>query len=60
MKKGAFLAVLMALSFVGTGPASAHFGMVIPSDQKVIQGEDTKIKEDLMFWHPFECHGIMR
>jgi cobalt/nickel transport protein len=54
MKKGTLLAVFFALSFVATGPASAHFGMVIPSDQMVMQGEDRNVKVDLMFWHPFE------
>ena len=39
-------------------PVSAHFGMVIPSDQMVMQGENNNIKIDLMFWHPFEGHGM--
>lgn len=58
MKKGAFLAVLLVLSFVVTGPVSAHYAMVIPSDQMVMQGENTNVKLDLMFWHPFEGHGM--
>lgn len=63
MKKHFFLATLATLGMfilllaVG-GPASAHFGMVIPSDQMVMQGEDTNIKVDLMFWHPFEGIGM--
>jgi len=32
--------------------------MVIPSDQMVMQGEETNIKVDLMFWHPFEGIGM--
>ncbi len=39
-------------------PVSAHFGMVIPSDQMVMQGENNNVKIDLMFWHPFEGHGM--
>jgi len=38
--------------------ASAHFGMVIPSDQMVMQGEETNINLNLMFWHPFEGQGM--
>ncbi|MBW2601077.1 MAG: DUF4198 domain-containing protein [Deltaproteobacteria bacterium] len=40
------------------GLAWAHFGMVIPSDQMVMQEDDRQIKVDLMFWHPFEGHGM--
>lgn len=58
MKKGTFFAVLLALTLATADPAPAHFGMVIPSDQMVMQGEDTNIKVDLMFWHPFEGHGM--
>jgi cobalt/nickel transport protein len=52
MKRGTFVAVLLCL--VVTYPASAHFGMVIPADQMVMQGEDTNVKVDILFWHPFE------
>lgn len=58
MKKGTFFAVLLALTLATADPAPAHFGMVIPCDQMVMQGEDTNIKVDLMFWHPFEGHGM--
>ncbi|RLB82488.1 MAG: DUF4198 domain-containing protein [Deltaproteobacteria bacterium] len=62
MKKGCFIAAawlgVLILSLAVAGPASAHFGMVIPSDQMVMQGEDTVIKIDLMFWHPFEGIGM--
>lgn len=34
--------------------ANAHYGMIIPSDQMVMQGEDSKISLDLRFWHPME------
>jgi cobalt/nickel transport protein len=39
-------------------PVSAHFGMVIPSDQMVMQEESNNVKIDLMFWHPFEGFGM--
>lgn len=54
MRKGMFLAFFFVLAVVMAQPASAHFGMVIPSDQMVMQGESTDITFDLLFWHPFE------
>jgi cobalt/nickel transport protein len=57
MKKLFFCLVLCGLC-VASVPASAHFGMIIPSDQMVMQGEDTTVKLDLMFWHPFENQGM--
>ncbi len=38
--------------------ASAHFGMVIPSDPMVLQGEGRKVAVDLLFWHPFAGEGM--
>ncbi|MFC1824462.1 DUF4198 domain-containing protein [Thermodesulfobacteriota bacterium] len=38
--------------------SSAHFGMVIPSDDMVMPGDRTTITLDLMFWHPFEGLGM--
>ena len=63
MKKAYFVGIVVSvgmliLSLGAAGPASAHFGMVIPSDQMVMQGENTDINVDLMFWHPFEGHGM--
>ncbi|MDY6952548.1 MAG: DUF4198 domain-containing protein [Thermodesulfobacteriota bacterium] len=50
--------VLMAMALMFAVPASAHYGMVIPSDQMVMQGEETDVKLDLSFWHPFEGVGM--
>lgn len=58
MKKGTLFALVLVLALVAPGAASAHFGMIIPSDQMVMQGENTDIKVDLMFWHPFEGIGM--
>ena len=55
MKRMFFLFVMI---FLMAGPALAHFGMVIPSDQMVMQGEDKNVKVDLLFWHPFEGVGM--
>jgi cobalt/nickel transport protein len=61
MKKGVVLAVLLVLSFIVAGPASAHFGMVIPSEEVVVKEGDAELKElkvDLLFWHPAEEIGM--
>jgi cobalt/nickel transport protein len=39
-------------------PAAAHFGMVVPSDEMVMQGEDKTVHFLLKFWHPFEAVGM--
>lgn len=49
----AVLAATLSLSAV---PAYAHFGVIIPSDDIVMKGEDREISLDLMFIHPFEGH----
>lgn len=41
-----------------TGNAQAHFGMIIPSDDMVMQTEGRSINLDIMFWHPFEGNGM--
>jgi len=58
MKKSICFFGLLTLIFVMAVPAWAHFGMVIPSDEMVMQGEDTNVKLDLLFWHPFEGIGM--
>lgn len=50
------LSVIFVLSFLST--ASAHFGMVIPSDSMVMQNENRTINVDLSFSHPFEMIGM--
>ncbi|MEW6079133.1 MAG: DUF4198 domain-containing protein [Thermodesulfobacteriota bacterium] len=41
-----------------TGPASAHFGMVIPSDSMVMQGDPRSVTVTVSFSHPFEGVGM--
>jgi cobalt/nickel transport protein len=51
--------LIMSLFLVGVyGMASAHYGMVIPSDSMVMQGENKVVKVTLSFSHPFEGHGM--
>ncbi len=58
MKKGKFLGLLIALSLIVCGPAFAHFGMLIPSDSMVMQGESKIVNLVLSFSHPFESVGM--
>ena len=41
-----------------TGDAFAHFGMVIPSDSMVMQGDKRNVTLTLSFSHPFEMIGM--
>lgn len=58
MKKGTLLAGLMLNLLLGTGPALGHFGMIIPSDSMILQGEDRTVTCTLSFSHPFENQGM--
>ena len=40
------------------GPATAHFGMVIPSDNMIMSDDNRTIKLNLSFSHPFERIGM--
>jgi cobalt/nickel transport protein len=40
------------------GISFGHFGMVIPSDSMVMQGENRVVKVTLSFSHPFEGEGM--
>ena len=52
--------VLLALGllFLTVPTARAHFGMIIPSDEMVMQGESSDVALQIMFWHPFEGMGM--
>jgi len=52
-----FLLVAAALAAIGS-PAEAHFGMLIPSDAMVMQGDDRTVNLKLSFSHPFEGMGM--
>ncbi len=51
-----FKSILAATTLVlfSGSVANAHYGMIIPSDQMVMQGEESTIKLDVRFWHPME------
>jgi len=44
----------LLLFSVTAGNAFAHFGMIIPSNNMVCQGENTTLFLDIRFWHPME------
>jgi len=62
-KRSLFLQIAGFLLAVGislmiSGPALAHFGMVIPSDSMVMQGERKTVTLKLSFSHPFDGVGM--
>jgi cobalt/nickel transport protein len=59
MKKCVLVLAVAGACILGTVfPALAHFGMVIPSDNMVMQGEDRTVTLTLSFSHPFEMIGM--
>ena len=42
-----------------TGNALAHFGMLVPSDSMVMQGDKQKVSLNISFSHPFEGIGMI-
>jgi len=56
MKKITFLLCLSL--FFGVSAAFAHYGMVIPSDSMVMEGENKTVSLKLSFSHPFEMVGM--
>ncbi len=58
MKKMYCFAVMSIVCFCLATTAVAHFGMVIPSDAMVMQGESRTVNLKLSFSHPFEGQGM--
>jgi cobalt/nickel transport protein len=57
MKKHVSITVFIAIFIIATvGVSSAHFQMIIPSDDIVGQAESRNLDLKLMFTHPFEGH----
>ena len=58
MNKGIYI-LLFVLTVLGfSDSASAHFGMVIPSDSMIMQTDSRKVTLNLSFSHPFEGQGM--
>ena len=58
MKKVAIFCVLPFFVLSVRATSHAHFGMVIPSDSMVMQGESKNVNVTLSFSHPFEGEGM--
>ena len=58
MKRFKVISILAASLLIFAGPAAAHFGMVIPSDNMVMQGDERSVTLTLSFSHPFETIGM--
>ncbi|MCC1492488.1 DUF4198 domain-containing protein [Cognatishimia sp. F0-27] len=52
--------VLAPLAFlIATGPALAHYGMIIPNDPMISQEDGRSVSLTMSFSHPFEMDGMM-
>lgn len=59
MKKRLLISTLATLFLLlSIGSAMAHFGMVIPSDSMVMQGDSREISLQISFSHPMEMEGM--
>jgi cobalt/nickel transport protein len=58
MKVFKITALIVFLILVAAGLAWSHFGMLIPSDTMVMQGDSRTITLTLSFSHPFEMVGM--
>ncbi|MEM1064417.1 MAG: DUF4198 domain-containing protein [Pseudomonadota bacterium] len=56
--KQSVLAAPLAL-MIAAAPASAHYGMIIPSDPMISQKDGRSVALTLSFSHPFEMDGMM-
>jgi cobalt/nickel transport protein len=54
MQKILVVMAVMFFPFMFTVQSMAHYGMIIPSDQIVSQGDNKTVTLDLRFWHPME------
>jgi cobalt/nickel transport protein len=51
-------ALILAAALVAAHSASAHFGMVIPSDSMILQEDNRTLTIQLSFSHPMEMGGM--
>ena len=58
MQKGLFNVLAVGIILMWCMPASGHFGMVIPSDNMVVQGDNRVLNLQLSFSHPMEMLGM--
>ncbi|MCG6908940.1 MAG: DUF4198 domain-containing protein [Deltaproteobacteria bacterium] len=58
MKRYVQVVVAALFLMMSAGPAIAHFGMLIPSDNMVMQGEERTVHVQASFSHPMEMVGM--
>ena len=58
MKKAIGIWMIIAAVLGTTGSALGHFGMVIPSDNMVMQNDNRSVSLQLSFSHPMEMIGM--
>jgi len=58
MKKSVLVLMTLVVSLAVAGPALGHFGMLIPSDNMVMQADDRTVHLQLSFSHPMEGVGM--
>jgi cobalt/nickel transport protein len=58
VRKRTILASIILNLLLGVGPALGHFGMLIPSDSMILQGDGRTVTFALSFSHPFEGQGM--
>lgn len=58
MKNAVWILMMVALLFAISGQAFGHFGMLIPSDNMVVQGDKRSVNLQLSFGHPMEMVGM--
>ncbi len=52
-------AAIIAAATLSASAAFAHYGMIIPSDNMIDQGDGTSVKLNVSFGHPFEGNGMV-
>jgi cobalt/nickel transport protein len=58
MRKYFFFVVALFVALISAAASMAHYGMLIPSDTMVMQGDKRIIDITLSFSHPFEMVGM--
>jgi cobalt/nickel transport protein len=58
MKRCCMVLIATVFSLMAVMPAWSHFGMLIPSDSMVMQGDTQTVTLTLSFSHPFERVGM--
>ena len=58
MKKAIRILLVIVVILVMTGTAFGHFGMLIPSDNMVMQNDNRSVNLQLSFSHPMEMVGM--